>query len=167
MNIYHAYSNNSRNIKLSLNDKELGELQYLNWFSFKAKIILNNKDSYDLIPKGFFDASIELKKDEEVLISFKMVWKGIAIKVYKGGQEHKFLLKHNTWELGYNYTLLNEENTQIAIIKSKFEWKKFNFNYKIELIENLPSNVDPALFNLTLLHAINYYTQVILAAAGA
>lgn len=167
MNTYQAYSNNSRNFTLLLNDKELGELQYLNWFSFKAKIILANQDTYELIPKGFFDASIELKKDEEVVMTFKMVWKGISIKVFKGGQEYKYLLKHNTWELGYNYTLLNEDNTQIAHIKSKFEWKKFKYNYKIEQQENLPSSIDAALFNLTLLHAINYYTQVILAAAGA
>lgn len=164
MNIYHAFSTDSRNFCLTVNDIQVGELIYKNWFSFKAQIILNNRDTYELIPKGFFDASIELRKGDEVLMSFKMVWKGVAIKVFHKGQEYKYLLKNNTWELGYNYTLLNEENKPIASIKSKYEWKKLKFDYNLEQLENLPENINSNLFHLTLVHAVNYYTQMIIAA---
>lgn len=79
MGKYKANSTNTRNFNLTFDNLQIGELIYEKWYSFNAEIILSDGSKYQLEPKGFWDNKIELKDNTNVLLEFKMGWKGIII----------------------------------------------------------------------------------------
>lgn len=166
MNLYKANSSNLRNFTLEKDDKTIGELIYKSWYSFKAEIALNNNQIYYFKPLGYFDPSIELFKEQTKIMSFKLGWKGVIIRVFNNGTETKFLLKKKMWDFGYDFILYNEEDEEMANYRSKFDWKKMHFDYKIEVIKDITA-IDKNLFLLTSLHAVNYYIYMMNARMSA
>ena len=89
---YKANSENSKNVILKLDNQKLGELRYQKWYSFNAEIELVEGEKYQLEPKGFWDAKIELKKGSKTLLDFKMGWKGIMIRTFFNASSFNFFI---------------------------------------------------------------------------
>ena len=161
---YKANSTNSTDFNLTLNDVKIGELQYSEWYSFKAKILLADNSDYQLEPKGFWDSKIELKKEEKTLLTFRMGWKGIIIKTNFQDQEITYLLKLKGL-LSSKFVLVDTDEKELLAVSTDFKWKKLNFDYTIETSNEFDHFKNRELFLLTILHCINYYITVTAAVA--
>lgn len=155
MKQYNVISENYRNFNLKFQDLSIAELIYPNWFSFKAEIKLADNSQLSLEPTGFWDAKIELKRGEEVIMNFKLGWKGIMINVKSEGAEESYLLKHKGL-LNSRYVLIDTSEQEILAVKSDFNWSKFKLDYVIETSENFDHYKMKEAFLLTIIHAINY-----------
>ena len=155
MKQYSIISTNYRNFKLILDDKELAELTYPKWYSFKAEIKLANQSVYTLEPKGFWDAQIELKQGGDVLMNFKLGWKGIMINVLTYNTDDHYLLRHKGI-LSSQYVLVDTNEQELLAVKPDFHWSKFKLDYTIETSDEFEKMKMKEAFLLTIIHSINY-----------
>ena len=161
MGQYSVHSGSSKKFTLIVDNKQVGELLYKKWHSFDADILLNNGQKYQLESKGFWDSKIELKQGNEVLLDYKMGWKGIIVKHYFGRKEKRFLLKQKGFPAD-KFVLLDEDKEQYVIVESEFKRRKFNYDYRIETTRRFDSFDNQDLLLLTLLHSIKYYTSYLI-----
>jgi hypothetical protein len=160
---YKASSTNSQNFNLIFENQKIGELIYKKWYSFNAEIVMSNGTKYQLEPKGFWDAKIELKDDTKILLKFKMGWKGIIIKSFFGNAEKTFLLKLNGL-LSNKFVLIDPEKNELMVAETDFKWNKLNYDYNIETTKDFDNFNKKELLLLTILHCINYYMTIIVSA---
>jgi hypothetical protein len=156
---YNINSTNSRTFSLTSDNVSIGELKYSNWYSFKAEILLADKSFYQLEPKGFWDYKIELKKDEKVLLDFKMAWQGIIINTKFDGNEKKFLLKLKGF-LSSKYVLVDTDEKELLEVATDFKWSKLNFDCTIETTKEFDNFENKELLLLTIIHCINYQMSI-------
>ncbi|WP_240625461.1 hypothetical protein [Spirosoma pollinicola] len=149
---------------MTFDNEKIGELIYQKWYSFAAKILMTNGKEYQLEPRGFWESTIELKEGEAILLEFKMGWKGIVIKTYFDNEEKHFLLKLKGL-LSNKFVLLDDNNEELMVAETDFKWSKLNFDYTIETTQNFDNFTNEKLLLLSVLHCINYYMTVIVAAA--
>ena len=162
MGQYKANSINSKSFILTIENTKIGELNYNEWYSFKAEIQLADNSIYQLEPKGFWDSKIELKKAEKTLLEFKMGWKGIVIKTNFNENEKNYLLKLKGL-LSNKFILVDAEENEILAVDTDFKWNKFNFDYTIETSTEFDTMENKELMLLTILHCVNYYLTIIVA----
>ncbi len=160
MKQYNVTSTNYRNFNLALEGSPLAELIYPKWYSFKAEIILADNTQLLLEPKGFWDAKIELKKDEEVLLNFKLGWKGIMFNLQSEGIEEGYLLKHKGI-LSSRYVLIDTNEQELLAVKPDFNWSKFKLDYVIETSEEFDRQKMKEALLLTIIHSINYQMAIL------
>ncbi|WP_373331029.1 hypothetical protein [Salmonirosea aquatica] len=139
-------------------------MKYTTWYSFKAEIQLADYSTYQLEPKGFWDQKIELRREEETLLEFKMGWKGIVIETNFNGREKNYLLKLKGL-LSSRFILIDSEENEVLAVDTDFKWSKLNFEYNIETTIEFDTVKNKDLMLLTILHCINYYLTVINGAA--
>ncbi|WP_298220467.1 hypothetical protein [Flavobacterium sp.] len=156
---YKATSIDSRNFMLSTNDVSAGTLVYSNWYSFKANIILTNHSEYQLEPKGFWDSKIELKRNDKLLLEFKMGWKGIVIHTKFDGEEKSYLLRLKGL-LSSQYVLVDTDEKEILAVTPDFKWRKMHLDYDIATSDEFDSQNHKELFLLAIVHCINHYLAV-------
>ncbi len=164
MGQFKACSLNSKNFSLTYENSKVGELNYAKWYSFKAEILLADNSVYHLEPKGFWDSKVELKKGDMTLLEFKMGWKGIVINTSFGGIEKNYLLKLKGL-LNSKYVLIDAEANEILAVDTNFKWSKLNFDYTIETSKEFDMMENRELMVLTILHCVNYYLTMIVAAS--
>jgi protease II len=162
MGQYKVNSLNSKSFILTIENTKIGELNYTEWYSFKAEIKLADNSIYQLEPKGFWDSKIELKKAEKTLLEFKMGWKGIVIKTNFNENEKNYLLKLKGL-LSNKFILIDAEENEILAVDTDFKWNKFNFDYTIETSTEFDTMENKELMLLTILHCVNYYLTIIVA----
>ena len=93
MEYYQVKSTDNKHFELTQADAGIGRLEYESWFSFKAEIILADHNRYVVHPKGFWGTTIEIKDQEQVLLDFRMNWKGqILIRTTLGSNETYYIL---------------------------------------------------------------------------
>ncbi|MDP3680212.1 MAG: hypothetical protein Q8R22_05195 [Flavobacterium sp.] len=160
MGQYKANSIDSKSFILTIENTKIGELNYNEWYSFKAEIQLADNSIYQLEPKGFWDSKIELKKAEKTLLEFKMGWKGIVIKTNFNENEKNYLLKLKGL-LSNKFILIDAEENEILAVDTDFKWNKFNFDYTIETSTEFDTMENKELMLLTILHCVNYYLTII------
>ncbi|WP_338876819.1 hypothetical protein WBJ53_14295 [Spirosoma sp. SC4-14] len=164
MGQYKANSLNSQNFSLTFGNKKAGELIYKKWYSFDAEILLSNGKKYRLEPKGFWDSKIELKDESQTLLEFKMGWKGILIKTFFDNKENTYLLTLKGL-LSNKFVLLDTNNSELMVAETEFKWNKLSFDYTIETTSHFDNFGNNELLLLTILHCINYYMTITVAAA--
>jgi hypothetical protein len=157
---YIVNSTNSQNFNLTFESQKIGELIYKKWFLFNAEIDIFKDKKFTLEPKGFWDSKIELKDENELLIEFKMGWKGILIKTFFNNKENEFLLKLNSL-LSNKFVLLDVKNTELLVVDTNLKWNSFTYDYTIETTSTFDSFENKELLLLTILHCVNYYIHSI------
>ena len=157
-------SDGFRKFNLLEADNVIGSLYYTKWFSFNAEIALASGAVYQVAQKGSWGTTIELKKDEQVLLSFKMGWNGsIIIESELGGVNRDFVLKpkglfRNT------YVLIDTEETELMALKPNYRWNNLGFDYRIESSEIFESPELHHVLCLVAIHCVNYYMSMATAA---
>ncbi|QIP16532.1 hypothetical protein G8759_29740 [Spirosoma aureum] len=157
---YEATSINSLSFELRQGDELIGKLSYKNWFQFRASIELANHSTYQLIPKGFWGATIELKEADTVLLTFSMNWNGsIALQTYFNAIEKDYLFQHRG-VFKESFILLDEEETELVVMKPDVKWSTLNYEYLIQTTDLFASLSNKALLLLTCIHCANYYMSM-------
>lgn len=160
MKQYNVISSEYRNFNLTFEGNHLAELIYPKWYSFKAEIILADNTQLSLEPKGFWDAKIELKNGDDVLMNFKLGWRGIMIHFKPGSIEANYLLKHKGI-LNNKYVLIDTNQQELLAVKSDLNWSKFKLDYVIETSEEFDKQEMKEAFLLTIIHSINYQMAIL------
>ena len=137
-------------------ETEIGNLVCEKWFSFKAVMSIRNKGTFQVIPKGFWGSTIEVWKDDKLVLNFKMHWNGqIIIKTWFAGVEDAFIFK-NKGIFKSGYILQNKEGKELLEITPDFSWKKLHCNYIIHT-SGMPDNEFGDLLMITSVHCANYF----------
>jgi hypothetical protein len=166
MKHYQVKSLDTKHFKLTQADAEIGLLEYESWFSFKAEIILADHRHYTVVPKGFWGTTIEVKDQEQVLLDFKMNWKGqILIRTLFSGAEDYYILKQKGL-LKSTFILLHGEDTELLSLAPDFKWTRMNFDYDLVASDAFEQLDHKELLLLTVIHCANYYLTMMTAAAG-
>ncbi|MBD2705230.1 hypothetical protein IC229_31705 [Spirosoma sp. BT702] len=157
---YQAKSSNSLSFELTQGAESIGKLTYKNWFHFTATLELANHSTYQLIPKGFWHSTIELKEADRVLLKFSMNWNGsIALKTYFNDMENEYLLKHRG-VFNESFLLIDQEETELLIMKPHVKWINLNYEYQIQASDRFESLSNKELLLLTSIHCANYYMSM-------
>lgn len=146
-----------------VNDKEeICELVYNNWFSGKAKTVIN-RNSIEIKPKNIWTSRVDIFKNERKIGDITFNLKGhMVIRLMKpNGEECNFLLKNKAkWKL--RFEVFNESNSHQFSLNSVNKWTKLNYDYDIEMAEY---NSEFAIEELIVycVYAANLYLAIISA----
>src|SRR6187401_664410 len=117
MTEYQAKLNNSLSFDLRKDDELIGKLSYESWFKFNAVMEITNHASYQVMPKGFWGTTVEIKDKETLLLKFTMHWNGeIVIQTYFNDLEKDYVFKHIGF-LKESFILADHEGTQLLVMK--------------------------------------------------
>lgn len=166
MKDYQANSLDTKHFELMQANTLIGSLEYESWFSFKADIVLANHRHYAVRPKGFWGTTIEVKDREQLLLDFKMNWKGqILIRTLFDGAEDFYIIKHKGL-FKNTCVLFHGEDTELLNIVPDFKWGKLRTDYQLVASEAFEQLAHKDLLLLTAIHCTNYYITMLTAAAG-
>ena len=167
MKEYQAKLNNSLCLDLTRDDKLIGRLLYKSWFKFDAFIELANNSTFPVEPKGFWGTTIEVKREGDVLLNFRMNWHGeILIRTYFNNVERGYILKHRGI-LKESFVLIDQDGTELAIMKLHTKWSKMNYEYQITTSDRFEILSNKDILLLTSLHCANYYISSVAAVVAA
>lgn len=157
---YYAKSNDSLSFELINDDKPTGKITYKSWFNFNAVIELANHQSFQIEPKGFWGATIELKDNEKVLLKFRMNWNGeIIVQTYFDGEKESFVCKHRGI-FRDSFVLTDKIGTELLVMKPQFKWNLLNYEYQINTSDDFEKYSNKEILLLTSLHCANYYMSM-------
>ncbi|MGX7668660.1 hypothetical protein [Flavobacterium pedocola] len=160
MTEYQAKINNSLSFDVTKDDRLIGKLTYQSWFKFNAVIEIANQSSYQVVPKGFWGTTIEIKDGEKVLLEFKMNWNGeIIVQTYFNGSEKDYVFKHRGF-FKDSFILADQEGVELIVMKPHLKWSKMNYEYAITISDTFDAFPDKELLLLNSLHCANYYMSM-------
>lgn len=164
MEQYQAKSVDTKHFRLMKDGTEMGRLEYESWFSFKAEITLADHTRYAVQPKGFWGTTIEIKQQEQLLLDFKMDWKGqILIRTIFDGPEDYYILRQKGL-FKSTFVLLHQEETELLQLEPDLKWSKMSYDYQITTTDGFAPLARKELLLLTAIHCANYYLTMMTAA---
>lgn len=160
MTVYQAKSINSLTFDLTKGDTLIGKLSYEKWFKFNAVIEIADNQNYQVVPKGFWGTTIEIKDGEKLLLQFKMNWNGeIVVHTYFNDLEKDYIFKHRG-VFKESFTLTDQEGIELLVIKPHFKWNKMNYEYQITTSDTFEAFSNQEILLITSLHCANYYMSM-------
>ncbi len=166
MTHYEVKATDTKKFTLTAADLEIGTLQYENWFSFKADIVLADGTTYQVVPKGFWGTTIELKKDDTVLLNFKMNWSGNIVIKMLDDEKNDFIFKPEGL-LKSSFFLLDREERELIVIQPDFQWSKLNYNYTLSTGDEFGRLAYQEMLLLATVYCVNYYMALVTSTAVA
>ncbi|MES2862647.1 MAG: hypothetical protein V4666_00875 [Bacteroidota bacterium] len=166
MTEYQAKSNSSLSFDLTREEELIGRLIYKSWFKFDAEMEIANGSSYQIVPKGFWGTTIELKDKEKILLNFKMNWNGeIVVQTYFNDLQKDYLFKHKGI-FKESFILLDQEETELLVMKPHLKWSKMNYEYQITTFDNFENISNKEIVLTTSLLCANYYMSMMASSMG-
>lgn len=162
---YNVLATGSKEFQLLADGQVLGHLHYPEWFSLKAVITLPDGSSFPIEPRGFWGTTIELKSEQQVLLTFKMHWDGKIILKSKLDGSRALVFKNKSVLKG-TYELQDKDKQELLLVQPNFQWRQLNHNYTITTTELLEEFRAKELLLLTTVHCANYYMTMVAAAAA-
>ncbi|GAB3341613.1 hypothetical protein GCM10027299_55960 [Larkinella ripae] len=157
---YQAKSTNALSFELTQDDEMIGKLTYKNWFQFTAAIDLANHSTYQMIPKGFWGSTIELKGGDTVLLKFFMNWNGsITLQTYFNDHQQEYSFKHRG-VFKESFLLIDQDATELLVMKPHVKWINLNYEYQIQTSDVFASLPRKEILLLTCVHCANYYMSI-------
>ncbi|MEQ8924303.1 MAG: hypothetical protein RLO81_00745 [Fulvivirga sp.] len=128
-------SSGKGNFKLTDRNKEICELVYNNWFSDKAKTVLNG-NNIEIKPKNIWTSKVDIYKNNTNIgdITFNLKGQMIIRLEKSNGTECNYVLKNMAkWKL--KFEVYNESETLQFSLISVNNWSKLNYDYDIEMAD--------------------------------
>ena len=128
-------SSGKGNFKLKQEDKEICELVYNNWFSGKARTVING-NNIEIKPKNIWTSKVDIYKNETAIGDITFNLKGqMVIRLEKSdGTECNYVLKNMAkWKL--KFEVLNESEKLQFSLNSVNNWSKLNYDYDVEMAD--------------------------------
>lgn len=142
MATYQAKSTNGLSFEVSKDSEVIGQLTYGSWFKFNAVITIADT-AYPVEPKGFWGTSIEVRRGEQVLLSFSMGWKGqIVLQTYFSDAREGYVFDHRG-VFRESFVLTDQDGKEL-----------------------LEAAHGKDILILTALHCANYYLSMTMATMG-
>jgi hypothetical protein len=131
---------------------EIGTISYSGWRPSSARITAADHHIYDLNTVGFWQQTIEVLRDGIPYASMKLrVGMGMLVTLtFDNGQS--FYFKRKEFWSGLQ-KVTNDEDLEVAVIDNYYRWKKWAFEYELDL-KIRPSDPDMyVVLPLLLLYA--------------
>lgn len=160
---YQATVNDKRVFQLRSNDVIAGELHYTEWYTFKAATTLADGSAFQIVPKGFWGTTIEVKDQENVLFTLKMNWDGnIVIKSRLNTDGQDFVVK-SQGVFKQSFVLQDRQGLELLAVKPEYTWNKIMPEYHISTTETFELLNSKHLLLLLTVHCINYYMTMVVS----
>ena len=167
MATYKVKSADTTEFTLLQNEQYIGRLKYKNWFSFKAEITIENDIILQVEPVGFEDTVIEIRDRDQVLLDFKMNWKGrILIHSKLGDTAQYYTLKQKGF-FRSAFVLTDSDGLELLILEPDFKWNHLNYDYDINSSDVFEENENKNILILTAIHCSNYFITTMTTAGDA
>ncbi|NNE13656.1 MAG: aminotransferase [Saprospiraceae bacterium] len=150
------------NFRLIKNSQEVCELIYNNWFSDKAKTVLNG-NNIEIKPKNIWTSKVDIYRNDKNIGDITFSLKGYMIIRLQNskGTELNFVMKNKAkWKL--KFEIYNESDILQFALKSVNDWTKLNYDYDIE-IANYDSEFQLEELLIYCGYAANLYLAIISA----
>lgn len=151
---YTVTSRGNRHFEVANEKHEtIGSLDYTTWAPNKAQIVIKNSDIYDLGPTGLLNRAKRITKNGVPYAEIKPDWRRSLLISFEDGKTYKFKRK-SLWTS--NYILVNEEETEIAMIHVNFKWNNLKFHYKIDVHGEVANRETDLVLPFILLYCTKY-----------
>lgn len=158
---YQAKSTDSLSFDLIGRDGLIGNLFYKNWFSFSASMKTADKLTYQVEPRGFWSTTIEIKQEDNPLLTFAINWKGyIAMQTHFHGVTTNYLFNHRG-VFKESFVLADHDGAELLTMTPDLKWRTLNYDFQITTSERFESLASKELLLLACLHCVNYYMSMI------
>jgi hypothetical protein len=132
----------------------IGRLECNTWVPKKARIIINNGNTYDVVPAGGFWRSLMSITKNGVAYAELRATPGANITLTFANGLAIIFTRKSIWSGGYIMTD-NAEN-EIASIEANFIWRKFSYQYEMEINANMPDREADLFLPFILLYCTRY-----------
>lgn len=133
-----------------LDGKELGRMEYTNWYSASAAIITINGAEYKLGPKGFWHPSTDIFKDDTIMLNVTSRWQG-GFVVNNPELSKSYTFKPQGW-FKPGYEVADDQNEVLFTIQGNFVWKKLNSGFTIICNDDFGTQESEVLLMLLSVH---------------
>ncbi|MHA3788590.1 hypothetical protein ACX0HA_10300 [Flavobacterium hauense] len=134
-----------------LDGKELGRMEYTNWYSASAAIITINNTEYKLGPKGFWHPSTDIFKDDAVVLNVTSRWQGGFVITNPAEPSKPYTFRGQGW-FKTGYEVVDYQNEIVLDIQGNFIWKKFNSGYTITCTKDFGNSEFDSILLLLSVH---------------
>jgi hypothetical protein len=131
-----AITQDAKTIFVFDGELKTGRLVYKNWYSSKAGILDSEQHLYEIVPVNIWKTSFEVKDGAKAIISFKRKWKGTTLlQTYFGFNDKEYTFRRKGL-FNRRYLLTDKDDREMLVVRTKFIWKKFRYNYNIEVSDS-------------------------------
>lgn len=132
-----------------LNDS-LGTIQYKTWQPNQAQATTANGIVYTIAPTGFWRTTVTVYKENIPIAEIKPVL-GKGLKVTFASSAIPFSIKNRTL-FSTDLVVVDESYQKLAMIISRFKWRKFRNDYEIEILPNMLDTETNVILPLILVY---------------
>lgn len=132
-----------------LNDS-LGTIQYKTWQPNQAQATTANRVMYSIAPTGFWRTTITVYKENIPFAEIKPVL-GKGLKITFASSAVPFLIKSRTF-FSTDLIMIDESDQKLATVLSRFKWRKFRYDYEIEVYPNMLDTETNVILPLILVY---------------
>lgn len=118
-------------------ENETSRLVYHGRFSSKADIIDDDKQVFTIVPVNIWRTAFEVRKGEKSILNFRRRWKGnTLIQTFFGSNDEEYTFRRKGI-FHRRFLLLDKDDRELLVVKTEFIWKKFRYNYNIEVRDSM------------------------------
>lgn len=126
-------------------------------------MLLEDSESLEFESVGIWYPTIVLTKQGQPYLNMNTGWKGIYITVLIGEEPRKFLFKNSGFRLT-KFVLQDEDGVILLTMTTDISIKKFRNDYNVEFADDIEQYGNKEILALTVLHAANYLTRMLMVA---
>lgn len=149
-----------------LDEKELGRMEYTNWYSDSKAIITINGNEYKLGPKGFWHTTTDIFKEEKVVFNIAPRWQGGFTITASADSEKPFIFHNKGW-FKTGYEVVDYQNQVLFDIQGNFSWKKMSPGYSVSCSVGFANDEADILLLILSVHMYKAQQSAVLVGATA
>ncbi|MCB9046068.1 MAG: hypothetical protein H6550_08000 [Chitinophagales bacterium] len=135
-------------------DDPVGTLDINSWWMHKASIATAAGMNYAVAPKGFWQTTFTISRYDVEFVSIKARLGGrVHISFANENRGYTFRQK-SFW--GRTFAIYDEDGHEIAEIESGFNWRKWNYNYTIDVHGNTLDKEANQLLPFLMIYCARY-----------
>ncbi|GAP42538.1 hypothetical protein TBC1_11669 [Lentimicrobium saccharophilum] len=132
-----AITIDAKNIAYQEGDERLATLTYLKRMSYQATIRLSGGDEYEIRPLDIWRSKFEILHNSKAEIAFNRKWNGkTLIDVIRQGHRQSYIFQPKGF-FDYRYVLMDNDKREMAVLRTKFLWKGFKYDFDLQVSDSL------------------------------
>jgi len=132
-----AVTEDSKTILFYDNDQILCKLVYSGRNSSRAGIAMTTGEVYDIVPVNFWKSLFEVMSQGKSVVSLKKKWTGrTELTTHFIGPTNEYIFRQRGF-LKVRYVIMDKDERELAVTRSKFIWKGLKYNFEIEVSDSL------------------------------
>lgn len=134
---YTVTSQGNRQFEVFSEDNDsLGVMNFSPWRFFnKGEITTVNHLIYKIAPKGFWQTTLAITKQDMPFAEIKLKLGMRMVLSFANENRVYYFKKKGFWNS--NYILTDEDDHEIAFIEVSYNWRKWKFDYSIDVHANM------------------------------